>query len=670
MKSIRVKLIISICVLILIIIGVFAFTSIRAGKKLLLEEAENTVELVAEDGAKLVEARIQALVNTLNSMTYRKEIQSMDLNKQFALIKEELDTTTFLDIAVIDLKGTANYTDGTSKDLSSRDYIQKVLAGQANVSDVLISSVTGEPVVMVAAPILKDKKVVGALIGRMDGNTLSDIVKDSGFGDEGFAFMLGKSGQFIAHVEKDYVLEEINPIEKAKDDKSFESLGKAASTILEKRNGTIQYDFIDDDEEKTREESFYCGFHPVEGTDWIFVIVSDEDEVFAAIPALRSTIIIAGIVILIVSFILSYVMGSAITTPIVSLAKISKKIADLDITEDIPEGLQKWPDENGLLARSMQEIVKNLRSIVNDIKYSADALSITASEMKTTTAQSALAAEEVAKTVEEIAKGAGEQAENTETGSSHAIDLGKIIDANRILMKDVNHAAESVTEVVNDGLKDVRKLSDITAQNTAATKNIHDIILNTKQSSDRISKASAVINNIASQTNLLALNASIEAARAGEAGKGFAVVADEIKKLAAQSAESTGEIDAIILELNDSVEKAVESIEKVIAITKEQSGSVAETSNKYNAITIAMDEAMRAMEKLNVSEHEMIQAKNNILDMMQTLSAIAEENAAGTEEASSSLEEQSASMEEISQSSRKLADLAQDLQLIITKFKA
>ena len=668
MKSIRMKLIISVCALIFIITGVFAFISIGTGKRLLQNEAKKTVELVSKDGAKLVEARIQALMNTLVSLTNRKEIQSMDLTKQFSVILEDLDTTNFLDIGVIDMKGTAFYTDGTSKDLSSRDYIQKVIAGQANVSDVLISSVTGQPVVMVAAPILKDNKVIGALIGRMDGNTLSEIVMDSGYGERGFAFMLGKSGQFIAHVEKEFVLEEINPIEKAKEDKSYGSLGKAASTMLEKKTGTVVYDFVGG--QASRKESFYCGFHPVEGTDWTFVIVSDEHEVFSAIPTLRNTIIVAGIIILAASFFLSYMMGTSITTPIVSLAKISENIAGLDITEDIPEKLQNWPDENGLLARSMQEIVKNLRDIIKDITASADSLSTTAAEMKSNTAQSALTADEVAKTVEEIAKGASEQAENTENGSSHAIDLGKIIDANRLLMKDLNHAAGSVTTVVNDGLKDVRKLSEITEQNNAATMDIHDIILKTEQSSIRISKASNVITNIASQTNLLALNASIEAARAGEAGKGFAVVADEIKKLAAQSAESTGEIDAIILELNDIVIKAVESIEKVIAITKEQSGSVNETSNKYNAITAAMNEAMIAMEKLNSSENEMINAKNNILDMMQTLSAIAEENAAGTEEASSSLEEQSASMEEISQSSSKLAGLAENLQIIIRKFKA
>jgi methyl-accepting chemotaxis protein len=76
--------------------------------------------------------------------------------------------------------------------------------------------------------------------------------------------------------------------------------------------------------------------------------------------------------------------------------------------------------------------------------------------------------------------------------------------------------------------------------------------------SDRISGMVGVIRRIASQTNLLSLNATIEAARAGEFGRGFAVVAGEVRKLAQDSRDATESIDAIVTEVRESTETAVE----------------------------------------------------------------------------------------------------------------
>lgn len=661
MKSIKTKLLLSFSVLIISVAILISFFATVTGSEMLSESAQNTVDLMAEDGAKLVKSRMETVIKELSVISQQNEIRSMSLNNQLVILNEAKGNSVFMDLAIVQKNGTATYTDGSEKDLSDRDYITKALAGEANISDVIISKVTGEAVIMVAVPIKNGDAVVGALIGRLNGTALSDVTNDTGYGEKGYAYMLNNSGQVIAHPNSDMVMNQVNPIVEAETQPFYQSLSKAIQVMLEKRNGFIDYQF--------EGKSIYSGYAEVPGTDWIIVVTANKDEVLSDIPALQGKMILILVIGLVYSLIIVYLIGNTITKPMIAVTKLSKKIADLDVSENVPAKYLRWKDENGILANAMQSIMDNLRSIIGEITDASLQVSSTAQELTATAEQSAMSAEEVSRTVEEIAKGASEQASNTETGSNEAIKLGELIEQSRNHMHNMNMASNKVTEVVNGGLKEIDHLTGISEESASATKEIYDIILKTNESTEQIGEASNVISAIAEQTNLLALNASIEAARAGEAGKGFAVVADEIKKLAGQSAKSTEYIDGIISELKAVVDRAVEAMERVNEISKEQFDSVISTKQKYELIMDAMEETNTAVTQLNDSEEEMGVSKNQILDMLQTLSAIAEENAASTEEASSAMVEQSASMEEIAKSSERLALLASSLQEIIMKFK-
>jgi methyl-accepting chemotaxis protein len=680
MKSIKTRILVLFSVLIIVLGGSISFSAYNTGVNLLEDSMRKSVEMLAQDGAKIVESRMETLTKELYMLSIQEDMISMDLEKQVPMLKGQLEDSNFMDLGIVQPDGTATYTDGSKSQLGERDYVKKALKGRANISDVLISQVTGQPVIMVAVPIMNENKVVGALIGRRDGNTLSTIVSDTGYGEEAYGFIINSEGKIIAHPEKELVMNEINPIKAAGEKSALKPFAKALTKIIEKKTGFIKYNIdekslyeglnVDSKSEDVEVESVYAGYEQIPGTDWIIVEVTNKEEIEAGIQTLQGNIMIIVAAALVIGLAAIYFMGNTITKPIKVITKQSKRIADLDVTENIPDKYLKYQDENGMLANALQSITESLRKIVGEITDSSLQVSSTAQQLTATAEQSALSAEEVSRTVEDIAKGASEQAGNTEIGSNQAIKLGDLIEKNREQMNSLNQASLKVTDVVDGGLQDIKRLTEITEENKAATDEIYEIIKKTNDSTAQIGEASNVIAAIAEQTNLLALNASIEAARAGEAGKGFAVVASEIKKLAGQSASSTNYIDGIINELQAVVSKAVESIERVNEISKEQFDSVVNTKKKYEAIMKAMEEAVAAANQLNESETEMGKAKNEILDMLQTLSAIAEENAASTEEASSAMVEQSSSMEEIAKSSEKLAQLAVNLQSVIARFKA
>lgn len=660
-RGIKTKLILYFTILILASSITLGFISIQKSSAIITQQSETSLELLAHDASKLTESRVETQQKTLDMIALREDIQSMDWAIQQPVLKKQVEKTNFMDIAIVSPNGEAHYSDGTVSQLGDREYVKKALSGEANVSDLILSKVTNEVVLMYAAPIEKGGKIVGALVGRRDGNALSLIADDTGFGDSGYGYMINSSGTIIAHPDREKVMSQFNPIESSKNDESLTSLANLFKKVVEEKSGVSEYSYNGND--------LYAGYAPIEGSEWIFIITANQGEVLSAIPELQNVIIKVLIAVLAISIIFVYVIGSSITNPIILAVNHSKKIAALDLTQDVPGKFLKRKDEIGDLAQSLQIIIDSLKDTVNEITNTSSQVLAASEELSAASQQSASASVEISQTIEEIAKGASDQAESTQEGSLNANELGRVIEDNQLYMKSLNVQSDKVSKVVTEGLIEIESLYKITEESNKATSEVKKVIVQTNDSSLKIGQASNVISSIAQQTNLLALNAAIEAARAGNAGKGFAVVAEEIKNLALQSSQSTKEIDAIVSELQLNAQNAVKTMERVSDITEEQTKSVIRSKDKYILIDTAMQETNNTVHHLNIAGEQMDNMKDQILGSMENLSAIAEENSAATQQATASIEEQAATAEEISATSEGLTDLAQGLQSLILKFK-
>ncbi|MFZ7133623.1 MAG: methyl-accepting chemotaxis protein [Eubacteriales bacterium] len=326
-------------------------------------------------------------------------------------------------------------------------------------------------------------------------------------------------------------------------------------------------------------------------------------------------------------------------------------------------------DEVGELAVDVNIMTKQVREFIQTVVRSSEDLASSCEELTSMSTQSAIAANEIAKAIEEIAKGASDQAQHTEDGSTNIHVLGELIMINQELINDLNTVTTMTGKLKNEGISLVTELVHKTTESDQAIGQVNDVIINTQESAHKIDVASQMIKNIADQTNLLALNAAIEAARAGEAGRGFAVVAEEIRQLAEQSNSFTNEIGIAITDLTDKSDMAVNSMKYVGEIVAMQTQSVMETNNKFEGIADALEKMMESILEISSSGQEMTVQQNEIIGVIENLSAISEENAANSQEASASVEEQTATISEIAGKTEGLMLLAKEMQEAIKKFK-
>lgn len=423
-------------------------------------------------------------------------------------------------------------------------------------------------------------------------------------------------------------------------------------------------------------EDVYSFYVPIkfEGLDlnWSYNIVIPRSEMMASTNRLIMILsVLAVIGVLAMTFIM-YWNSRYVIDSMLLLSSIIGRLAKYDLSFDDKSPAIKYldrADETGDMTRSINDMQMNFIELIGNVKNTAATVSLSAKRLSDTSSQVSMSADEVSSTVESLAGGATEQARETESGASQVSELGDLITNNSKALNDVVDMATMVNKLVDEGLEVIEELSKKTDESGKSSEDIYNVIVKTNDSSKKISSASEMIASIAEQTNLLALNAAIEAARAGDAGRGFAVVAEEIRKLAEQSTKSTKEIDQVVEELINNSSNAVIRMEETSKIVAEQMDSVSETERKYSDIASAINSTTLAIDSMKNTSLSMELKKNSILEVVQSLSAIAEENAASTEEVSASMEEQLASIQEVADSSEKLDYTAGELSSFVDRFK-
>lgn len=663
MKSIRTRLIIYFSVVLIAVCAVLGFAANNRAAEAVIHEGENALEVASQEAAMLVRSFMDQKIILMEAIAAQKILtDETPWEEKVATLQPEAERNGYETFVITDLAGNATRLKGDPVNVADRDYFKLAASGKSNVSDVLISKATNKPSIIVAAPIKRDGTVQGVLYGVVDGTEITNITNKIKLGDTGYAYIVNKAGVLMAHPNDEYVLTQLNLIEDAKNRPEHKELGDIIENSMTKgETGVTGYYF----EGSKR----LVGYAPVPDTNWSVAVAVQESDMLEPVKELNKWMVIISAIAILAGILVTYFISIYISKPIIAASGYAKKISELDITQDVPVALKKRKDELGVLANSFQLVADSLRGFIREITDASQHVASSSEELTATSQQASMSAEEVAKTIEEMAKGASDQARDTETGSVKVNEIGNMIAEEELQRQVLNKAADEVVRLKDEGFQSLNELIEKTEASNKSSKEIYNVVLNTSDSAKKIENASQMIRSIAEQTNLLALNAAIEAARAGEAGRGFAVVADEIRKLAEDSNKFTKEIEEIVVELTDKTDSAVTTMQEAAVLTAAQTEGVEVTKTKFVGISTAIEKTKEALVTLNQTGEAMNLKKDEIIDIIQNLSALSEENAASTEQASASVQEQTSSMEQIAGASEELAKLAEEMQKSIAKFK-
>jgi len=663
MRSLRTKLILIFGGLILFVCLLLGAASTYVAGEAMSDTLNLSLENKAKDGGRIVQEIIDKELKIMEQIAGRTRVSNPENpdEDRAAAMQEELERNGYVRVFFIRPDGTALYSDGSSKNLGDRTYFKKALAGTPNMSDTIASKTDGSIVVAFAVPVKYKGELVGVMGATRDAAYLSEAISDVNMGGTSFSFILSSLGIVQAHKDTKLVKEQFNLVEEFKKDPKLLNFQTAVEAMLAGKSGFAEYWFQDVDN--------LMGYAPIKGTTWGICVTLTRDEAFYGVNATRLAVIIASLILLVLAIGISIPVGIGIAKPIQAATAHALVLAEGDLRMDVPASFLKRKDELGRLAEAFNRMSGKFRDLVGTIADLAEHVAASSEELTATSDQILGVSDGISRTISDIAAGATDQAHTTETGVNGATHMGSIIEANVTRLDELDKSADSMQKRIQDGLGAVDALRGTAESSASGVRRIGEVTRSTNASVTRISEASDLISAIAEQTNLLALNAAIEAARAGEQGRGFAVVAEEIRKLAEQSANATKTIDDMVKELSGHSMVSVRVSEEVTGQVALQLDSVKKTEETFRHIGEDVSNSISRIRAVNLENRQLKKSKDEIMDVMQGMLAIAEENAAGTEEASSSVQVQGASIREMSDSSRQLSVMAQELSELTRRFQ-
>ncbi|MDA8126171.1 MAG: methyl-accepting chemotaxis protein [Deltaproteobacteria bacterium] len=559
------RILLPVTALVILVMGISMGINYYLSKNAFRDDAASALAMTSKAKAEVIDEWIGNALDMVRTSAHRVEYEDVLMKGSEAtlatanvhLAEQIKQLPDFAYMHVADLQGevkASSLPDSVGKvKIADRDYFQKALQGEINISGIYLSRTTQKPAFAIAAPIKEGEKVVGVILAVPDLDKFNEkFVTSVDVGRTGYLYLVDASGLIFAHKDQSLVM---------KMNLNDHDWGKK---LLQGKQGLVTYELQGKERMAT-----VAGCKKV---GWSVATAVPAEEILAKahrISAITVGLFTAGIILILG---LLYLTVRSVVRPLNKIATGLNSGADevAAASEQVAASGQSLAEGASESAASIEETVSSLEEMASMTRQNADhaaqaqglmaetrRIVATVNDQVNQVAEAVqavtLSSEQtgkIVKTIDEIALQTNLLALNAAVEAARAGEAGAgfsvVADEVRGLAMRAAEAAKTTAGLIADTILTVKRSSDLTIQTKEAFREnmtiaeqvgslVDEIATASREQAqgiDQISRAVAEIDQVVQRTT----------ANAEES----AGAADELNRQAEQMQAYAGELLTVV----------------------------------------------------------------------------------------------------------------------------